>query len=57
MKQHVGNYAIVTLVILNVIVWFAFPPVYDGRENFVRQYVGEIIGSNNIILMGSIQML
>ena len=51
MKQHVGNYAIVALVILNVIVWFAFPPVYDGRENFVRQYAGEVIGSTNIILM------
>jgi predicted ferric reductase len=25
--------------------------VNDGRENFARQYAGEIIGSNNIILM------
>jgi predicted ferric reductase len=51
MKQKTGNYAIITLVILNVIVWLVFPPINDGRSNFVRQYVGEVIGSTNIILM------
>ena len=51
MKQKTGNYAIIILVILNVIVWFVFPPINDGRPNFVRQYVGEFIGSTNIILM------
>ena len=51
MKQNLGNYAIIALVILNVLVWLAFPPVNDGRPNFVRQYAGEIIGANNIVLM------
>ena len=51
MKQKLGNYAIILLVILNVIVWLVFPPIDDGRPNFVRQYVGEVIGSTNIILM------
>jgi len=51
MTRNLGNYAIIALVILNIVVWLVFPPVDDGRENFVRQYAGEIIGSTNIILM------
>ncbi len=51
MKRNIGNLAIIALVILNVIVWLVFPPVNDGRPNFLRQYAGEIIGANNIILM------
>ncbi len=51
MKRNIGNLTIIGLVILNVIVWLAFPPVNDGRPNFLRQYAGEIIGSTNIILM------
>ena len=51
MKRNIGNLFIIGLVILNVIVWLVFPPENDGRENFIRQYAGEIIGSNNIILM------
>lgn len=51
MKQNIGNLVIIALVILNIIVWIVFPPVNDGRPNFLRQYAGEVIGSNNIILM------
>ena len=51
MKRNLGNYAIIFLVVLNVIIWLLFPPVNDGRANFARQYVGEVIGSTNIILM------
>ncbi|MGZ9222444.1 MAG: ferric reductase-like transmembrane domain-containing protein, partial [Anaerolineales bacterium] len=51
MTRKLGNYAIIALVILNVIVWLVFPPVNDGRPNFLRRYAGEIIGSNNIVLM------
>ena len=51
MTRNLGNYAIIALVILNIIVWLVFPPVNDGRPNFLRQYAGEIIGSNNIVLM------
>jgi predicted ferric reductase len=52
MKQsNIGNWAIIALVILNIVVWLVFPPVNDSRPNFLRQYAGEIIGSNNIILM------
>ncbi|HLO34209.1 MAG TPA: ferric reductase-like transmembrane domain-containing protein [Anaerolineales bacterium] len=51
MKRNIGNLTIIALVILNIVVWLVFPPVNDGRPNFLRQYAGEVIGSNNIILM------
>src|SRR5215208_571075 len=51
MRQSTGNLFIIGLVILNIVVWLIFPPINDGRPNFLRQYAGEIIGSNNIILM------
>lgn len=51
MKNKIGNYVIVLLVILNVLVWLVFPPVNDGRENFYRAYAGEVLGSTIIILM------
>jgi predicted ferric reductase len=50
-KQNIGNLVIIALVILNIVVWLVFPPINDGRPNFLRQYAGEVIGSNNIILM------
>ena len=51
MKKNVGNLVIIALVVLMIIVWIVFPPVNDGREKFVRQYAGEVIGSVNIVLM------
>ena len=53
MKRNLGNLFIIACVILTIIVWFVFPPEQDGRENFTRQYAGEIIGSVNIVLMAS----
>ena len=44
MRQSIGNLFIIGLVILNIVVWLVFPPVNDGRPNFLRQYAGEIIG-------------
>ena len=49
--QNIGNLTIIALVILNIVVWLVFPPMYDGDPNFLRQYAGEVIGSNNIVLM------
>lgn len=51
MKRNLGNVVIIALVILNLIVWLVFPPVNDGSPNFLRRYAGEVIGSNNIVLM------
>ena len=51
MKRNIGNLFIIACVLLTIVVWFVFPPLNDGRENFVRAYAGEIIGSVNIVLM------
>ena len=51
MKKYAGNIVIAFFVILTITIWFVFPPVFDGRPNFERQYAGEIIGSVNIVLM------
>ncbi len=50
-KSNLGNLVIISLVILNIIIWIVFAPENDGRANFARQWAGETIGSNNIILM------
>ena len=50
-KSRLGNWCVIFLVLLTIAVWLIFPPVRDGRENFTRQYAGEIIGSINIVLM------
>lgn len=49
--NNAGNLFIIACVLLTVAMWFIFPPVNDGRENFERQYAGEILGSVNIVLM------
>jgi predicted ferric reductase len=46
-----GNLFIILLVVLTITVWLVRAPENDGRENFVRQYAGEVIGSVNIVLM------
>lgn len=51
MKQKLGNIFIILMVVLTVVVWLVFPPVDDGRENFIRTYAGEVLGSILIVLM------
>lgn len=51
MKRNPGNLIVIGLVILNLVIWLAFPPIHDGRENFERTWAGEMIGSTVIILM------
>lgn len=50
-KQQLGNLGIIALVALNFILWLAFPPIDDGRPNFLRAYAGEVLGATVIILM------
>lgn len=52
-KTNIGNLVIIGLVLLNIILWTIFPPINDGRPNFLRAYIGEVIGSTMIILMAS----
>jgi predicted ferric reductase len=51
MKRRLGNFIVIALVVLTVLVWLLFPPVYNGSENFARAYMGEILGSILIVLM------
>src|SRR5215208_858348 len=51
MKRYIGKLVIALACILTIVVGLVFPPEYDGRANFARQYAGEIIGSINIVLM------
>lgn len=52
-KHNLGNLAIIILVILTIVIWFVFPPLDDGRDNFARTYAGEILGSTVIVLMAA----
>ncbi len=51
MKQKLGNFTIIVLVLLTIVVWLVFPPKNPGNENIMRAYVGEILGSILIVLM------
>src|SRR5918996_1030113 len=51
MTRNLGNYAIIALVILNIVVWLVFPPVNNGEANFLCRYAGEGIGSDTIVLI------
>jgi len=51
MKQRLGNFTVIALVLLTVVVWLVFPPVDPGNENYLRAYIGEILGSLLIVLM------
>lgn len=50
-KRPLGILVIFGLVALNFILWLGFPPINDGRPNFLRAYAGEALGSTVIILM------
>lgn len=51
MKRNLGNIVFILLVVLTVLVWIVFPPINDGRENYIRAYTGEVLGSVVIVLM------
>lgn len=50
-QRQFGHLIILALVFLNFILWLVFPPIDDGRPNFLRAYAGEVLGSTVIILM------
>lgn len=51
MKRNIGNIVFIILILATVVVWVVFPPVNDGREDFIRTYMGEVLGSLLIVLM------
>ncbi|MGQ0604966.1 MAG: ferredoxin reductase family protein, partial [Anaerolineales bacterium] len=52
-----GNWAIVVLVIVNIVLWLLFPPVDDGKPTFLQKYASEMASSSAVILMASAQVL
>ncbi len=51
MKRNIGNIVFIVLILATVVVWAVFPPINDGREDFIRTYLGEVLGSLLIVLM------
>lgn len=51
MKRNLGNIVFIILILATVVVWAVFPPINDGREDFIRTYMGEVLGSLLIVLM------
>jgi predicted ferric reductase len=50
-KNNVGNFVIVLLAIITVLVWIVLPPQPSAVENYLRYHVGMIVGSLMIVLM------
>lgn len=56
--KHIGSCAIALLAVGNVVLWSVFLPVDDGsREHFVRQLMGEIVGSTVVVLLACALLL
>jgi len=50
-KKNIGNMAIAVLVLINIALWLIFAPANDGRANFSRQLIAEVIGSTAVVLI------
>ncbi len=50
-KNQLGNVVIVTLVIINVVLYLVFPPRYDGDPTYWTRVIAEIFSSSAMVLM------
>ena len=50
-KKQLGNLALFTLALLNVILYLLFPPPNDGSPLFYNQLTAEVLSSSAMILM------
>lgn len=50
-KKNLGNYAIIGIVIINLVLWLAFPPPDDGRPAYLNRYIGEMFSTSGVLLM------
>lgn len=50
--SRLGNYAIAALAGLNIVLWLIGLPANDGRPDFIRQIIAEMLSSTGMILMG-----
>lgn len=56
--RHPGRVLVTAVVLVCVGLWVAFPPDDDGtRPDFLRQYLGEMIGSTMMVLMAMALLL
>ena len=56
--KHPGRVLVTAIALGYVGLWIAFPPIDNGtRPDFVRQYLGELIGSTMMVLMASALLL
>ncbi|MCP4178108.1 MAG: hypothetical protein GY756_10105 [bacterium] len=51
MRKYVGCVVIILLVVIDVLLWMFFPPLYNGSKFFVKQLIGEIFASIALILL------
>ncbi len=49
-KQNIGNWIIVILALLNIVLWIIFPPPDTLDTSYSGQFAGEILASTAIIL-------
>jgi predicted ferric reductase len=57
-RRRVGPAVVVALPLVNLALWAAVPPADDGsRAAFVRQVIGEAIGSTAVVLLATALVL
>lgn len=49
-QSQLGNLAITALVVINIALWIIFPPLHNGKELFVNQYISEVLSTSALIL-------
>ena len=50
-KSNIGNLAIIGIVLLNIVLWLAFPPASQLETPYWLQYSGELLASTAMILI------
>jgi predicted ferric reductase len=50
-KKNLGNLAIIGIVVINLVLWLAFPPPDDGRPAYINRYIGEMFSTSGVLLM------
>lgn len=49
-KRYTGNWVIVLIVLVNLLLWLVFPPENDGRDQYTRQVLSEMLSSSGVAL-------
>lgn len=49
--KQIGNAVIISLVVLNLLLWLIFPPLNHGEPEYWYQYSGEVFSTSAVLLM------